>query len=183
VTVIDREAGPAVDVVGDTREPETFREADVTDASAVIVAGNDGTTAIFTTLGVAELNPQAEVLVRANDPASEPKLYRAGADYVQSLATVSGRMLASTVLDDETVLTFDTRIDLVRLPAGRLSGSTVVDADVRAETGCTVLAVVRDGEILTSFDPASFVLESGDEVVLAGTDESVHRFEETYLGE
>ncbi|ELZ10728.1 TrkA-N domain-containing protein [Halovivax asiaticus JCM 14624] len=183
VTVIDREAGPAVDVVGDTREPDVFREAGVTDASAVIVAVNDDTTAIFTTLVVAELNPEAEVLVRANDPESEPKLYRAGADYVQSLATVSGRMLASTVLDDETVLTFDTRIDLVRLPAGRLSGSTVVDADVRAETGCTVLAVVRDGEMITSFDSASFALEPADEVVLAGTDESVRRFEATFLAE
>lgn len=183
VTVIDKEPGPEVDVVGDTREPDVYRDAGIADASAVIVTVDDDTTAIFTTLVVAELNPEVEVIVRANDPETEPKLYRAGADYVQSLATVSGRMLASTVLEDESVLAFDARIDVVRIPVGRLAGSTVVEADVRAETGCTVLAVVRDGETISAFDPASFALEPGDEVVIAGTDESVHRFEETYLRE
>ena len=59
-----------------------------------------------------------------NDDANVEKLYRAGADYVQSLATVSGRMLTSTVFEDEEVLAYDKRINVVRLPAGSLAGST-----------------------------------------------------------
>ncbi|SIR76775.1 potassium channel family protein [Natronorubrum thiooxidans] len=181
VTVIDRQESEGVDVVGDAREPETFLEADIEDASAVIIAVNDDTTAIFTTLIASDLNPEIDVIVRANESKSEGKLYRAGAAYVQSLATVSGRMLASTIFEDESVLTFDKQIDVVRLPVGRLAGRTLTGADVRATTGCTVLVVVRDGELIAEFDPDTLEFDPDDEVIIAGTDESVRSFEQTYL--
>jgi Trk K+ transport system NAD-binding subunit len=109
VTVIDRREKEGVDIVGDAREPAVFREAGIDSASAVIVTVDDDTTAIFTTLVVSDLNPDVDVITRANEPESERKLYRAGAAYVQSLATVSGRMMASTIFEDEDVLAFDTQ--------------------------------------------------------------------------
>ncbi|QCS41472.1 TrkA family potassium uptake protein [Natrinema versiforme] len=181
VTVLDSADKEGVDVIGDARDPTAVRETGIDDASAVIVTLDDDTTAIFATLVARDLNPSVDIVVRANDAESEQKLYRAGADYVQSLATVSGRMLASTVFEDEEVLAVDRQIDVVKLPAGRLAGRTVVDADVRSRTGCTVLAAVRDGETIVEFDPSSFVLESDDAVVLAGTDESVQSFESQFL--
>jgi K+/H+ antiporter YhaU regulatory subunit KhtT len=99
---------------------------------------------------------------------------------VQSLATISGRMLASTVFEDEEVLAYDKQVNVVRLPAGDLVGSTVVDERVRTRTGCTVVAVVRAGETITDFDPEAFTFESGDEVVIAGTDEATTRFERRF---
>ncbi|WP_276254623.1 potassium channel family protein [Halomontanus rarus] len=188
VTVLDLEDRPDVDVVGDARRPAVLSEAGIEDASAVIVTVGDDTSAVFTTLVARDLNPEATILVRANDAENEGKLYRAGADYVQSLATVSGRMLASTIFEDEEVLAFDTQIDVVRAPAGRLAGRTLAESAVRSETGCTVLAVVKGGrgddehETITDFDPHSFRLEADDDVILAGTDESVRAFEERYLG-
>jgi len=98
----------------------------------VIVTLNDDTTAIFTTLIASDLNPDVDVIVRANEPESKGKLYRAGAAYVQSLATVSGRMLASTIYEDESVLAVGRQIDVVELPVGRLAGRTLADADVRS---------------------------------------------------
>jgi len=181
VTVIDSEEKAGVDIVGDAREPAVFREAGIDDASAVIVTLNDDTTAIFTTLIASDLNPDVDVIVRANEPESKGKLYRAGAAYVQSLATVSGRMLASTIYEDESVLAVGRQIDVVELPVGRLAGRTLADADVRSETGATVLVVVRDGETIAEFDPDTFTFEPDDEVVLAGTDESVRRFETEFL--
>jgi len=168
VTVIDSEEKAGVDIVGDAREPAVFREAGIDDASAVIVTLNDDTTAIFTTLIASDLNPDVDVIVRANEPESKGKLYRAGAAYVQSLATVSGRMLASTIYEDESVLAVGRQIDVVELPVGRLAGRTLADADVRSETGATVLVVVRDGETIAEFDPDTFTFEPDDEVVLAG---------------
>ncbi|WP_254525105.1 potassium channel family protein [Natrinema caseinilyticum] len=181
VTVLDTVDKDGVNVVGDARDPAAIREAGVDDASAVIVTLDDDTTAIFTTLVVRDLNPSVDIIVRANDAESVQKLYRAGADYIQSLATVSGRMLASTVFEDAEVLAVDRQIEVVKLPVGRLAGRTVVDADVRSRTGCTVLAVARGDETVTEFDPTSFVLEADDEVVLAGTDESVQSFEAQFL--
>ena len=103
LTVLDVATAPDVDVMGDTRDPETLDAAGIESASALIVAVGDDTTAIFVTLIARELNPDLHVVVRANEGDDVQKLYRAGGDYVQSLATISGRMLASTVFEDEEV--------------------------------------------------------------------------------
>jgi Trk K+ transport system NAD-binding subunit len=182
LTVLDVEAGPAVDVVGDARDPDVLCEARIEDAAALLVAVGDDTTAIFATLIARELNPDLHIVVRANEEADVQKLYRAGGDYVQSLATVSGRMLASTVFEDEEVLAYDKQVSVVRLPAGDLVGRTIAAASVRSVTGCTVVAIVRDGETVTEFDPSSFVFEDGDEVIIAGTDEATTRFEREFGG-
>lgn len=182
VTVLDIRDLDGVDVVGDARDPDVLREAGVPEASAVVITLDDDTTAIFASLVVRDIAPETEVVVRANDAGSVRKLHRAGADYVQSLATVSGRMLASTVFEDEEVLAVDERINVVKLPVGDLVGQTLAEADVRARTGCTVLLVERDGEPIRALDPDEFRFQVDDEVVVAGTDESVHAFERTFAG-
>ena len=105
-------------------------------------------------------------------------MYRAGADYVLSLATVSGRMLASTILEDEEVISLDKQVEVIRTHAPGLVGRTLGEADVRARTGCTVVGVERDGEVITDLG-ADFRIREGDELVIAGTDEGTNRFMET----
>jgi Trk K+ transport system NAD-binding subunit len=180
LTVLDAAEAPDVDVVGDARDPETLDAAGIGTASALIVTVGDDTTAIFVTLIARELNSDLHIVVRANEEDDVQKLYRAGGDYVQSLATISGRMLASTVFEDEEVLAYDKQINVVRLPAGSLVGSTIADERVRTETGCTVVAVVREGETITDIDPEAFTIETGDEVIIAGTDEATTQFERTF---
>lgn len=181
LTIIDTQDRPNVDIVGDARDPEVYEEADVGTADAIIIDIDDDTTALLATLIARNANPDAYLLARANEHENEQKIYRAGADYVQSLATISGRMMAATVLDEERVLSFRTKIDVLRLQTGRLAGRTLAEADVRAETGCTVVAAVRDDEVITSLDPNEFVFRDDDQLVIVGTDEGVHRFEEQFL--
>jgi Trk K+ transport system NAD-binding subunit len=120
------------------------------------------------------------IVVRANEEANVQKLYRAGADYVQSLVTTSGRMLTSTVFEDGDVLSYSKQISVVRHPADALVGTTIADADVRAKTGSTVVAIRRDGEPITDFDPTTFEFREDDEVIVAGTDESTTEFERRF---
>ena len=54
-------------------------------------------------------------------------------------------------------------------------GESLLEADVRARTGSTIVAVERDGDVLTEFDP-SFVLADGDDVIVVGSDDAVDRF-------
>lgn len=89
-------------------------------------------------------------------------------------------MLASTVLEDETRLTYDTQLSIVRLPAPEPNGRTIAEADIRTATGYTVVAIIREGEVIVGFDPAEFEFEADDEVVIAGTDEDVARFEHRF---
>ena len=181
LTIIDAKERPDVDVVGDARDPRVYEEANAKTADAIIIDLDDDTTTLFATLIARDANPDAHIVARANEEENERKIYRAGADYVQSLATISGRMMAATVLDKEEVLSFQTKIDVVRLPVGRLAGRTLAGEDVRARTGCTVVAAIRDGDVITSIDPETFVFEDEDRLVIVGTDEGVQRFEEHFL--
>jgi Trk K+ transport system NAD-binding subunit len=181
VVVLDLQDKGSVDVVGDVRDPSVLRKAGIESATAAIVSVDDDTTAIFATLVMRELNPELYIIVRANKEGSEKKLYRAGADYVQSLATVSGRMMASTILKDEQVFTFEAQIEIVKLPVGNLVGQTLAEAEVRSETGTVVLAVVRGDDMITELDPDAFRFIEDDAVVIAGTSESVRNFEAAFL--
>jgi len=173
-TIVDREPGTAVDVQGDATDVETLQQASIESARTVMLALSNDREAVFATLVARQLDPDVEVVARANSVESVQKLYRAGADYALALDTVSGRMLASRVLDED-VLSFDQQVEVLRSQAGNLAGQTLESANIRARTNCTVLAIERDGDVLTTFD-ATFPVEAGDTLVVAGPDESVSAF-------
>jgi len=175
-TVVDREHRPGVDVVGDVTERATLREADVASASVYILAVADDTDAVFSTLVTRQLSDDVEVVCRATDQERVGTLFSAGADYVLALATVSGRMLAATLLEEE-VLGLDTQIEVVRVGPGSFAGQTLAESDIRARTGCMVVAVERDGELLTHLGP-DFRIETGDTLIVVGTDADVTTFTE-----
>jgi Trk K+ transport system NAD-binding subunit len=178
-TTIDREPGPSVDVVGDATDRTVLEKADTTAASTVVLALPDDTAAVYATFAIRELNPGVEIIARANDHDNVSKLYRAGADYVLSLAAVSGRMIASIVLDEE-ILSPGTQLKLVRTVVPGAVGDSLADADVRNRTGCTVVAAERAGGVVTNPGPA-FRIEAGDELVVAGTDENISRFHRQFV--
>jgi len=173
-TTVDLVENSQVDVVGNVTDRQDLLEAGVTDAGTVVLALPDDTTTIFATFAIRELNPQVEIIVRANERENVSKLYRAGADYVLSLAAVSGRMLASIVLDEE-ILSPSTQLKLVRTEASGVVGESLGEADIRNRTGCTVIAAERNGTVVTN-PGAAFVIERGDELVVAGTDENISQF-------
>ncbi len=175
--VVDIEEKPNIDVVGDVTEEATLRDAGIGHANALIFALADDTTTIFATLVARELAPGVEIVARANETDNIGKLYSAGADYVLALETVSGRMLASTILEGEEIISPDKQIEVVRTTAPRLAGESLRDADVRSRTGCTVIAVDRNGEVITDLGP-NFVIQSDDQLVIAGTDEDTNEFAE-----
>lgn len=175
-TVMDREDLPGVDAVGDATEPEDLHRAGIEEARTVLLALPEDTLTEVATLIAREANPDVEILARAEATENVGKTYRAGADYVLSLATVSGRILASTILE-ETVMSPDTQVEVVRTEAPGLVGSTLGEANVRARTGCTVVGIERDGVVRTDVGP-DFRIQDGDELVVAGTDEGVNRFSE-----
>ena len=192
-TVVDRENQPAVDVVGDAADAETLRKAGVPDARSVVLAIPGDTTTEFATLVVRDLTDSAEVIARADDvgsvgtryPAgadevgSIRKMYRAGADYVLSLATVSGRSIASEIIESEEFLTVGTEINMIRAQSSVLAGTTIAGARIRERTGCTVVAIERNGNLRTALDP-EFRIQQGDDLIVAGTAAGTSRFVEEF---
>jgi len=178
-TVVDQEDGPGVDVVGDATDPDVLDAAGLGTARSVILAIPDDTAAEFATLVVRDRSQRIEIIARAEESESVQKMYRAGADYVLALGTVTGRMVASAVLEEEDVISLDTQVEVVRTGAPRLVDQTLGDADVRARTGVTVVAVERDGEVVTDLGP-DFRTRAGDELIVAGPDQATNRFTEVF---
>ena len=178
-TVVDQEDKPGVDIVGDATDPAVLDRAGLDDARSVILAIPDDTAAEFTTLVVRDRSERVEIIARAEEAESGQKMYRAGADYVLALGTVTGRMVASAVLEDEDVISLDTQVEVVRTRAPDLVGHSLGGADVRARTGVTVVAVERNGNVVTDLDP-EFRTQAGDELIVAGPDEATNRFTEVF---
>jgi len=173
-TVVDREEKPGVDVVGDVSQESTLDAAKLSDATALLLAIGDDSATVFATLVAREAYPDVEIVCRANEADAAPRLYAAGADYVLTLATVSGRMLASTLLG-ENVMSLDNQVDIVRTEAPAFVGQTLAEADIRSRTGCTVIAVRRDGVVEPDLPP-DFRIQHGDSLVVAGTDDDIAEF-------
>lgn len=174
VTTIDVRDQPGVDIVGDATDRDTLRDARLEEASALVTALPDDTETVFTTLLARQLDEDVEILCRAEDEDRVATIYSAGADYVIALSAVSGRLLAATLLDQE-VLGLDTQIDVVRVETDAFAGETIAEAAIRQQTGCTVVAVERDGKMITGPGP-EFRLEASDTLVVAGNDDDISQF-------
>ena len=172
------EERPAHDgVVGSATDPAALREAGVERLRTAILALADDTDTTFGALVCRELNPDVEVLARANETENVRKIYRAGADYVLALATVCGRMAAAAILEERAEHpATDTQVGVARASAPGLEGETLAESDVRGRTGVTVIAVERGEEVITGITP-EFVPEAEDTFVVVGTDEGIARFE------
>jgi Trk K+ transport system NAD-binding subunit len=83
------------------------------------------------------------------------------------------------VLADEEILGIETNVEIVKTTAPGLAGETLASAAIREETGCTVVAVERDGRTLTELE-ATFQLERSDRLVVAGSDADVNTFLERF---
>ena len=173
-TAVDVADKPGVDVVGDATERGVLERAGIHESSTVVLALSDDTLTVFATLVIRQLDVDVEIVARANETENVAKLYRAGADYVLALSTVSGRMLAATILEGE-VISVGQQIEVVRTDVGLLAGETLASADIRARTGCTVVAVDRDGETMTGLDP-DFRFRVGDAAVVIGPDDGIAAF-------
>lgn len=105
------------------------------------------------------------------------RIQQAGADFALSVSQVAGQILAHHVLG-ETV-SHQPRIKLVKVQAGALSGRSPLDARIRERTGCSVVAVERDGEAVMDI-PVDFVLTADDAVYICGTAAAFNRYYEEF---
>ena len=175
-TVIDREDGRRVDVVGDVRDPETLETAGIEDASALIVTVDDDSAALLAVAIARTLTDDIEILVRVDGTTKSPTAFDAGADYVLSTQRVSARLLARE-LRGEDVLTPVEQLRIVRADAGKFAGRSLGEARPESDAGYVFVGVERDGALVTD-DAAP--IEAGDRLVVAGTDATIREFERQF---
>lgn len=175
--VIDIEPKDGVEVVGDISDPTILGQAGVKDARAVVLSLDEDTPTIYATLIVNQLAPETEIIARADDEETVQKLYNAGADFVISLPQMTGEIEASILIDEVEIVTPDTEFEFVRTEVPAFAGRSLAELDIRAETGCTVVAIERDDELLTDLG-GDFVVEEGDHLIVAGSKRSRERLDD-----
>lgn len=166
-------------VVGNAAELDVLEQAGIGDAANVVVTTRDDNTNIYLTILCRRLRPEAPLISRATLPRNVPTLHRAGADFVMSYASMGSNAIFN-LLERSDILMVAEGLDILRLrvPAA-LAGQTLVQSGIRAQTGCSVIAVSRNGRVELDPSPAA-ELPADAEMTLIGSVDSHRRFMEVF---
>lgn len=166
-------------VCGDVTDDSTLLEAGIERATALVAALDTDADNLFVTLASRSMRPDLQIIARARNESSEPKLRRAGADRVVNPQQLGGDRMGAFVTQPHVVDFVDVVLhdgtfefgleELVVPPDSVLSGESLRSARLHARTGALVLALRRqDGSFVTNPAPELRV-EAGDILIGAGT--------------
>jgi Trk K+ transport system NAD-binding subunit len=147
VRVLERHAGPNVDVAGDVLDSSVLTRAGLEGARALILALDSDDSTLFATVIARDLAEDVPIIARVNHSRNLENIHRAGADYALSIADVSGQMLSARLLG-RTARVREEHRRVVRVDG--LAGRT--PAELAREEGRIVLAVERAGELVYDID-------------------------------
>ena len=188
VVVIDRDPArlgevPYASVHGDVTDDETLRQAGIERAATLVAALDTDADNLYVTVAAKSMRPDVQIIARARNETSEPKLLRAGADRVVNPQQLGGDRMASFVTQPHVVDfvdvvmhdgTLEFRLEeLTVSAASSLSGSSLRSAQLRDRTGALVLAVRRPAGVFITNPSPEDVIEAGDILISVGTAEQL----------
>ncbi len=142
---------------------------------------------VYVVLTARSLNPALFIVARGEEPGSEKKLLRAGADKVESPYQMGGQKMAQTILHP-TVVTFmelamkegvDWTMEEIAVgQTSALLGVPLADSGIRQKLNLILVAIKRaDGEML--FNPSHETpILAGDTLIALGLRKNLDALEE-----
>ncbi len=165
-------------IEGDATKDDVLKQAGIERAWGTVICTGEDSINLFIVLSARTLNKDLFIVVRS-DQANEEKMRRAGANRVVSPYQIGGRHMANIVIrphvtDFFDVVTLDGGLELwleelVIAPGSALAGQTVGAANVRRQTGVTLVAISNNQSETTKMPDANTLLEAGDELIVLGT--------------
>ena len=170
-------------IQGNATEEEVLKRAGVERAATLATVLSDDVANLFITITAHELNPELEILARAEHSSSIKKLRQVGATQVVLPAAIGADRLAQMILRPSAEslmerahfpIAMNTELELLGLQLDELEvlpGSSLVNAPVAscALTGDAPLIVLAvrhaDGEVKLH-PPATFLLAAGDCLII-----------------
>lgn len=172
----DLEAAGMLYVIGDATEEETLKTAGLMRAGSLVTILATDADNVFVALTVRGLRPNLQIISRAEQPGTEVKLRRAGANRVICPQIIGATRIADVLTRPNVVDFFevaargvDLELDEYRVgPGSPLRDTTLRDSDLRRRTGAMVVAIRRaDGTSHFHPEPDELIRE-GDLLVLIG---------------
>lgn len=172
---------------GDATKDETLLEANLEKAKALITALSDEAANVYVTLTVRQLNPDIQIIARADETPHIQRLELAGANKVVMPNVIGGVRMAQNVLRP-TVTNFlelamrgniDLQMEEVMVSAqSEFSGKDLIASEIRPRFNVMVVAIKKyTGDMI--FNPAaSEVMEGGDTLLVVGRTSDLEKLEE-----
>ncbi|MCY3737299.1 MAG: NAD-binding protein [Gemmatimonadaceae bacterium] len=179
----DPEAAPGARkmVEGSAAELEVLEEAGIRTAPAAVLTTRDDDTNVYLAIYCRQLRPDIQIIARANQERNVQTLHRAGTDFVMSYPSMGAREITNH-LQRSSTLTIAEGLGVLRLPVPRgLAGTSIAGSEIRPRTGCSVVAVSRDGSTSVNPDPTE-ALPPGGEMILIATAEGERLFLKEFGG-
>ena len=166
-------------IQGDAKERRILDKAGIKEAPTVVITTNDDGINGYLTLYCRNLNPELRIVTRANLDKNQNAIHKAGADFV-----VSYTMIGATIINNifqrghMTLLTEGLHIFRYKTPKS-LVGKTISETDIGALTECNVIAIQKNGEVVSPPD-SSTSLEGEDVLVMIGNPEQEESFKKRF---
>jgi len=167
-------------MVGDATDPEVLKRAGLMEAPAVLITTHDDSLNIYLAIYCRSVRPDAQLISRSTLKQNIETLHKAGADFVQSYASMGSTSILNQLTGDR-IANIAEGLDLFSRPVpASLENQLLSECGVRDRTGCTIIAIRDPDNGLIPTPLASTVLRAGQELVLAGGAEAESMFIEAY---
>jgi len=165
---------------GDAADIKTLKEAGIDKATSVIITTHNDAMNIYLAFYCRQLRPDIQIISRAKEERTVSKLHRAGADLVDSSASMGATAIMNILHPSDTSIFSDAlNVFLVPTPEAFI-GKTLTELQMREKTNCSLLAMKNEGEFLTNPDPTT-IFNDSHELILAGSVEAEEQFRQEYL--
>jgi voltage-gated potassium channel len=174
-------------VAGDATREEVLLEAGLERAKGLVAVLHSDAGNVYITLTARSLNPKLYIVARGEEPGSQQKLLRAGADRVESPYEMGGRKMAHSILRP-TVVTFMelamqdgvewSMEEIAVSDRSPLVGVPIIETGIRKDLDLIVVAIKRgDGTLLFNPTPQT-TLKGGDTLIAVGMRHNLEKLEE-----
>ena len=169
-------------ILGSGEDMDVLEQAGIHDSPCIIITTHDDDMNIYLTIYARRIRPDIQIISRATLQRNVSTLHRAGADFVMSYATM-GANVVFNILERNDVVMIAEGLNVFNIETPEsLSGKTLMESDIRQDTGCSILSIKTDGEQHINPEPNTKLTE-GSELVLIGSAEQESRFMDQYLEE
>ena len=160
---------------GDAKEREVLERAGIMEAPTVVVTTSDDGTNGYLTLYCRSLNKDLRIVSRAHLDRNVDPIHKAGADFVVSYSS-TGTSIINNLLQKRhlTLLAEGLHIFRHKTPS-KLNGKTISGANVGALTGCNIIALRKNEEMINA-PHHSTILETDDTLIMIGNMEQEESF-------
>lgn len=173
---------------GDGTEEEVLQQAGIERARGLVTVLHSDADNLFVTLTARDLNPKLFIIARYEEPRSELKLLRAGADKVISPYIIGGTRMAMAVLKPAVIdfIELATQTESLGLqmeevflaPGSPLIGVPLASTEIRSKLDTIIVAIKRKTGHMEFNPSAGSVLEEGDKLIAIGERDQLTRLED-----